>query len=71
MTERLSNCLCALHFFRATSAREKIIKQIIYQALEKLLKTRYSKKKIRKKVDDLAEPGYLAIGDLGTVERPS
>jgi hypothetical protein len=51
--------------------RKLVLNKLSIQALRSFSITRYSKKKIRKKVDDLAEPGYLAIGDLGTVERPS
>jgi hypothetical protein len=52
--------------------RKISIKQIIYPSIaEASRQTGIARKTIRKKVDDLAEPDYLAIGDLGTVERPS
>jgi len=52
--------------------RQISIKQIVYPSIaEASRQTGIARKTIRKKVDDLKEPDYLAIGDLGTVERPS
>jgi hypothetical protein len=41
--------------------RKISIKQIIYPSIAEVSSNRYSKKKQLKKVDDLAEPDYLAI----------
>jgi len=52
--------------------RQISIRQIVYPSIaEASRQTGIARKTIRKKVDDSTEPDYLAIGDLGTVERPS